>query len=88
MNAAGFVLCGLLTGADYGSTKIVLQRPGVYEAGPIARHSLVAGAALRTSACVAGEVALRKKPKARRIYRIAGLVGTGIVVGLNLKQGR
>lgn len=88
MNAAGFVLCGLLTSADYGSTKIVLQRPGVYEAGPIARHSLVAGAAVRTSACVAGEIALRKKPKARRIYRIASVALTGFVVAHNMRQGR
>lgn len=88
MSPAGFVLCGLLTGADYGSTKVALSRPGVYEAGPIARHSLVGGAAFKAGACAGGEILLRDKrhKKARWIARGLQVALTGAIVVHNLRQ--
>lgn len=89
MSPEGIILCLALTGADYGSTRAALRRPGTQEVGPIARNSLALGAGIKSGACVAGEVALRKSSKkARWIYRGVGVVLTGVVVAHNLRQGR
>lgn len=89
MSPEGIILCALLTGADYGSTRAALQRPGTQEVGPIARVNPALGAGIKSGACVAGEVALRKQSKkAKWIYRGVGVVLTGIVVAHNLRQGR
>ena len=89
MSPEGILLCLALTSADYGSTRVALQRPGTQEVGPIARRSMVLSAGIKSGACVAGEVALRKQSKkAKWIYRGVGVVLTGVVVAHNLRQGR
>jgi hypothetical protein len=87
MGIEGFVLCALMTGADYGSTRIALSRPGVQEVGPVARHSLVAGASVKSGACIAGEVLGRKQSKrAKWVRRGLGVALTGVIVAHNLRQ--
>lgn len=89
MELGGFVLCAALAAGDYGSTAVALRRPGVVEVGPIARHSLGAGAAVQVGACSAGEVALRKASKKTRwIYRGAAIALAGAKIGWNLRQGK
>lgn len=89
MNLEGLVLCAALTGADYGSTKVALARPGVQEVGPIARHSLPLGAGVKAGACLAVEHLERKQSKKRRwIVRGLQIAATGVIVAHNLRQGR
>ena len=89
MGIEGFLLCAALTGADYGSTRVALSRPGVQEVGPIARHSLAAGASVKSGLCVAGEVLGRKQSKrAKWVRRGLGVALTSIIVAHNLRQGR
>ena len=84
---AGFALCAGLAAGDYASTAVALRRPGVVEVGPLARHSLAAGFAVKAGACAAGEVLLRHASKrARVVYRVAGVALGAAVVTWNLRQ--
>lgn len=89
MDAFGFVLCAALVGADYSSTSVALRRPGVVEVGPVARHSLVAGASVKGGLCAAGEVLGRRQSRrAKWVRRGLGVALTGVIVAHNLRQGR
>jgi hypothetical protein len=89
MDFGGFVLCAVLVAGDYGSTHAALKRPGVVEIGPVARHSLPAGAAVKGGACIAGEILGRKQSKKAKIIRRGLQIAlTGALVAHNLRQGR
>lgn len=91
--AAGLLLCGVTTGADYGSTlrfQEAARTRGfeINEVGPIARHGLGAGAAVKGGLCVVGELLLKGHPRERKVMRVIGVVATGVIVGSHLIQQR
>lgn len=89
MDFAGIVLCAAIVAGDYGSTHVMLKRPGVIEVGPVARHSLPLGASVKGAACLGGEILGRKSSKkAKWIRRGAQVLITGAIVAHNLRQGR
>ena len=89
MDLSGIALCAALVAGDYGSTHVALKRPGVVEMGPIARHSLPLGASVKGGACVAGEIIGRKSSKKAKWIRRGINIGlTGVLVTLNLRQGK
>lgn len=83
----GLALCLALAGADYGSTRYALAKPGIIEVGPVARYSIPLGASVKVLGCSVGEVLLRgpEHKRARVVFRIAGVTLGVVVVAHNLR---
>lgn len=86
MSPGPFILCGLLSGADYGSA-YVNRKPGVVEVGPVASRIGQAGGALgKAGLCSVGEVLLKDKPGwVKWTSRGLQVLVTGAIVRHNLR---
>lgn len=86
-----FVLSAVLTGADYGSTHRALGRGGV-EVGPVASHSLRAGAAVRFVGYAALDLGVQKASRGKKwpVWVLRGLAtgATVYVVRQNERKAR